>query len=152
MWVGFVVLITFFLMPTIEEAGPEGGKIMAGLAKRGLTAFIPSIAGLTVLTGIILFWLSGRFSAPNATPGGWFISVGALLGLIAAIVGGSVVGRGVNRAIALGAEAATTSDAKARAQILADLGKTRARVAAASKVVAVLLIVTVLLMAVGPHM
>jgi hypothetical protein len=151
-WLGFVTLMSFFLMPAVVEAGPDGGKIMAGMARRGLSRFIASIAGLTVLTGLVLFWLTGRFGAASATIGGRLLGVGALLGLIAAIVGGGVVGRGMDRAMKLAGEAAATSDAKLRAQLLADAGQARDRAAKAAKVVVVLLMLTTVLMAIGPHM
>src|SRR5437763_9946864 len=39
-WLGMAVFASFFVMPAIQEAGPEGGKVMAILMRRGLPKFI----------------------------------------------------------------------------------------------------------------
>ena len=31
LWVGMVAFVTFFLMPALQAAGPEGGKVMAAV-------------------------------------------------------------------------------------------------------------------------
>ena len=55
-WLGSAVFISLMLMPTIESSGPSGGAVMLGLNRKGLVPFFASLAGLTVLTGIYLFW------------------------------------------------------------------------------------------------
>src|ERR671914_24618 len=55
LWVGMVVFTTFFVMPAVQEAGPEGGKVMAGLQRRGIMTLMPILAIGTLISGIWLY-------------------------------------------------------------------------------------------------
>src|ERR687891_465683 len=37
LWVGMVVFTTFFLAPAVQDTGPDGGKVMAALQRRGIS-------------------------------------------------------------------------------------------------------------------
>src|SRR5262245_51264207 len=108
-WLGMVVATTFFLMPAIQEIGPDSGKVMMGLARRKFDAFIASVAGLTVLSGFYLYWhfTAGFDPGISASAGGRVFGLGGVLGLVAAIVGGSVVSRSARKIFALAKQAAT---------------------------------------------
>jgi hypothetical protein len=152
-WLGVAVFASFFVMPAIKDSGPEGGKVMAALAKRGLVAFIPSIAGLTVLSGIYLYWhfTDGFDPAISGSMGGRVFGAGGLLGLIAAIIGGSVVSRSMKKGLAIMGQVATTTDPAARASLLEQAGQLRQRAGTAGRIVAVLLTITIMLMALGHY-
>src|SRR5262245_38882601 len=95
-WFGAVCLITMFLMPAVIQTGPAGGQVMATLVRKGMPAFMASVGGTTVLTGVYLFWrFTGGFDpAVSASRAGMAYSIGALCGVIALILGGSIQSRG----------------------------------------------------------
>jgi ABC-type transport system involved in multi-copper enzyme maturation permease subunit len=151
-WLGMAVSTSFFLMPAIQEAGPEGGKVMLGIARRGLDAFIGSVAGFTILSGFYLYWhfTAGFDPGISASMGGRVFGLGGILGLVAVIVGGSVVSRNARKILALAKQAAT-ADPGTRSQLMQQVEGLRKRVATGGRVVAVLLIVTIVLMTLGHY-
>jgi hypothetical protein len=85
-WAGAVAVLGFFILPSVLDAGPAGGAVMAGVVKRKMpTALL--IAGIVVvLSGVRLYMV--RFSASWMTTGeGIVISLGALLGVAAFAMG-----------------------------------------------------------------
>ena len=104
-WVGAVFLMVGFIFPTVRETGPAGGRFMQELMeRRRLSVFMNSAAGLTMVSGFIMY---GRITA--ATNGAWAgtragmtFGLGALATILAAIIGGAVVGRGAARLANLG--------------------------------------------------
>ena len=44
LWVGFAAFLPFYLVPAVAEAGPEAGKIMGALQRRGLMTVLPALA------------------------------------------------------------------------------------------------------------
>src|SRR5262245_8461707 len=56
LWVGTAVFTTFYLMPALQESGPAAGPVMGALMRRKIHAFIASIGGTTVLTGLYLYY------------------------------------------------------------------------------------------------
>src|SRR2546427_4974468 len=94
LWVGMFAFMTFFLMPAFGEAGPEGAKVMAAMAKRRIPVIMPVIALITLVSG---FWLFQRLSggqagALMATPVGKTFGIGGLAALLAFLVG-MILGR-----------------------------------------------------------
>jgi len=152
-WLGMAVLIAFFVLPAIQEAGPDGGKVMLGMARRGIVAFIPSIAGLSVLSGLWLYWrfTDGFNPTLSGSMGGRVFGLGGLLGLAAAIIGGSVVSRNMKKVLALMNQVATSTDTATRTNLMQQAAKLRQRAATAGRIVAILLIVTIILMAIGHY-
>ena len=63
-WIGSGVFMGIMLMPAIDASGPAGGAVMIGMNRKGLVPFFAALAGITVLTGIYLFW---RFLSMMAT-------------------------------------------------------------------------------------
>src|SRR5690242_10417092 len=55
-WLGMAVVMSWVVMPALRDAGPPGGAVMAAIVKRGFTAIIASVSGLSVLTGLWLYW------------------------------------------------------------------------------------------------
>jgi hypothetical protein len=152
-WLGTVVSTSIFLMPAIQEAGPDAGKVMLAMARRGFDPFLASVAGLTVLSGLYLYWhfTAGFDPAISASMGGRFFGLGGVLGLVAAIVGGSVVSRSSRKIVALMKQAATTADPGARSQVMQQVDGLKKRVTNGARAVVVLLILTIILMALGHY-
>ncbi|HEX7964229.1 MAG TPA: hypothetical protein VF651_00815 [Gammaproteobacteria bacterium] len=103
-WAGAVLLLTFFLFPAMESAGPQGGAVMQKLVKG--TRFPLAMMGsgvLTILSGLALYWfVSGGLSAAwISSSHGVAITVGGIGGILAAIVGGAMSGRASKRLGAL---------------------------------------------------
>ena len=150
-WVGFAVFATFYLAPVVEAAGPEGGKIMAALQRRGLLTVMPLLALATLISG---FWLFARDSATAAGtfgrwPMGMTLGIGGLLALIAFLVGIVVMRPAmtrVGRIMASMGEAGTDQERQSR---LAEAGRLRARSGAAGRLVTGLLVLTAVARAVA---
>ena len=145
-WFGAVLFTTLFLGPAIEEAGPSGGQLMNGMMRRGLHKYMASIGGLTVVIGFYLFWrLTGDpdFAGSHR---GMAISSGALTGIIALILGGSVIGASAKKMSALGAKMSSLPEAE-RAAAMKTMGALRARMALFGKIVSVLLFFSMITMA-----
>ena len=48
LWVGMVTFVTYFLQPALQEAGPEGGKVMAAVQRRSIMTVMPILAVSTL--------------------------------------------------------------------------------------------------------
>jgi mannose/fructose/N-acetylgalactosamine-specific phosphotransferase system component IID len=100
-----------------------------------------------------LYWvLTDGFSAgPSSTMRARVVGTGAVLGLAAAIVGGSIVARNMKKVVALMTQASGVSDGAARSTLMAQAAQIRQKVATGGRLVAILLFVTTILMVVGAH-
>jgi hypothetical protein len=79
-WGGSLLFTGFFLIPSILEAGPGGGAVMAGVMKRGYSKAMSIAAIVSILSGLRLYYL--RFQGGGiATPEGIVLTLGGLLGL-----------------------------------------------------------------------
>jgi hypothetical protein len=80
LWGGGAIAAGFFIIPSVLEAGPAGGAVMAGVMRRRFPILMSVAAGLVVLSGLRLY--SMRFStAFLGTPEGIVLTLGAVLGL-----------------------------------------------------------------------
>jgi uncharacterized membrane protein len=108
-WAGSAFFLAGFLIPTVRETGPEGGRVMSHLVgRRRLPVFIGIAILLTVLSGLIMY---GRTAA--ATHGTWTgtapgiaYGLGGLAAILGAIVGMGVSGAAARRMAAIGQRAA----------------------------------------------
>ncbi len=88
-WFGAVVVFAFFIEPAVRDAGAGGGGVMMGIMKRKYSVIISAGAGLTILTGFILFWMDSTAGGPDwvhSRPAMGY-SVGAVAALAALAVG-----------------------------------------------------------------
>ncbi len=150
-WVGIAVFSAYFLMPAVGDAGPDGMKVAAALERRGFVVFMPVLATLTVLTGIWLYWrYTGGFSAAiSRSHAGRAFGGGGALAILAAILGGAVLSRAAKKASTLAREAAAMPDGPNRAATLASAQRFRLRALAVARIVAVLVLITLVLMSVA---
>lgn len=140
-WVGTMMFNTAFLFPALKDAGPDGAKVAAGLAKRNFMVIMPVVALVTILSGLWLLWrVSGGFqSAFMSTGMGMAISLGATCAIVAFIIGVVVVRPAMVQSMAL-----AQSDPQ-RAQVL------RVRGDVAGRVVTALLVLAATAMAVARY-
>jgi hypothetical protein len=81
-WGGGVLIGGLFFVPSIMEAGPGGGAVMAGVIKRHYTARMTGASIVAIVSGIWLYAL--RFSPAWAlSPEGLVLALGGLLALSA---------------------------------------------------------------------
>ena len=151
-WIGATVFTSFMLMPVIESSGPAGGQLMQSLERKGLTAFFAALGGTTVLTGIYLFWrFTGGFDPEvSKTHAGLAFGIGGLFGLVAVIIGGSVMGRSSRRLLALMDQLPKASDAQ-KGALLQEAAVLRGRMKSFGTIVLACQILALLLMAVGHY-
>jgi uncharacterized membrane protein len=136
-WLGAAFFIAWFLMPAMRDAGPDGGKVMAAVQKRGWVVLMPVIATMTVLTG---FWLYRPYMGAEGNAAK-YLGLGGVIGVIALIIGGGVVSRTVSKAEKLSANPATMSEA----------GALRARAMTWVRIMSVLVIVSAILMTIAMY-
>jgi uncharacterized membrane protein len=153
-WVGAAFLMVGFIFPTVRETGPAGGGFMQEIMqRRRLPVFMNAAAGLTMLSGFIMY---GRMTA--ATNGAWagtrtgmVLGIGGLATVLAAIIGGSVVGRGGQKLAKIGASVQASGGAPSAEQA-AEIGALQTRMGKAMRVVAGLLFVAVTTMATARYL
>lgn len=152
LWVGMFAFVTFFLMPALGEAGPDGAKVQAALARRRIPVVMPVIALITLVSGMWLFQRlsGGDLGALLKTPIGHAFGIGGLAALLAFVIG-IALGRPVMmRSMKLAASLPTASPAE-RPAITAELERLRARGAAMNRVVMGLLLGALAAMAVARY-
>ena len=151
-WVGATVFTSLLLMPAVADAGPAGGQIMISLNRKGITAFFGSMGGLTLLTGIYLYWrFTGGFDPEiSRSRAGMAFGVGGVAGLLATIIGGAVVGRSANKLVGVMERAATAADAQ-KAASMQEAGVLRQRMTTFGTLVLLLQVIALVLMAIGHY-
>ena len=137
-WAGTVFFNAWLLAPALRDVGPDGGKVMGALAKRGMLVILPITGILTILSGIWLYWHAsvGFDAAYMRSRPGMVYGLGMIATIIAFLIGILVVRPTMARL-------ATAEPAEAQ--------KLRARAGSMSVVVALLVAVTVVCMAVGRY-
>ena len=151
-WVGMAVFSTFWLSPAFQEAAPDGAKVMAALQRRGMMTVMPILALGTLLSGIWLYWrASAGFQAEYVTSRmGLTFGLGGTAAILAYGIGMVVMRPWMMRSMALAQTLSSATPAE-REQRMAEIQRLRARGAAASRWVALLLIAAVAAMAVGRY-
>ena len=106
-WAGGAMATGFFVVPAVIEAGPPGGAVMAGVARRRFPLVMVSAATIVVLSGARLYML--RFSFDwMLTPQGLVLTLGAILALGAYVLGVFVQRPLINRVGALAGQIAAS--------------------------------------------
>lgn len=148
-WAGTLMFMALFLFPSIRDAGPEGGKVVAQLTRRRFTEIVPVIALVAILSGLWLYWhaSSGFQSAYMGSAAGMTYGLGGTAAVISLVVGLTVVRPSMKRAAAIMASAGGRPDEAGMAQVQV----LRSRAGMGGQVVALLLLVAVAAMAVGRY-
>jgi uncharacterized membrane protein len=152
-WIGSTVYISVLLTPAVEDAGPAGGQIMMRLDRRGLHTYMAAVAVTTIVSGAYLLWrFTGGFDpGVIATHAGMAFGAGGAAGILAAIVGGAVVGRSGSQVVAIMGEAMRLSDGPAKGALIQRAEVLRQRIKAATRLVVALQATALLLMSVGHY-
>lgn len=151
-WVGAMAFVSAFLIPSLAEAGPDAGKVMAALQRRKFMIVMPVVGVLTMLSGIWLYWrASSGFQVDYMKSGpGHAYAFGALFAIAAFVVGMTYTRPAMMKATELGQAAANASEAD-RPAIMAQVQALRVRGARGGRLVAWLLALAALTMAVGRY-
>lgn len=150
-WFGAVVVMTFFIMPSIGAAGPAGGQVMKQVGDRKYAQWIMAFMGITILSGLGLMWTVAKTFGGNwfATAMGRTISLGAALAIIASTIGVVLARPAMLRMQTLGAEMAGGSGSPEQA---AEMKRLQGRMSASTRIVVALMIVAVTAMAVARYL
>lgn len=142
LWLGAAAILTVFVMPATRRSGPAGGAVHAEAMSRGLGAYMASVAGLTVLSGGWLYWIYFHAvgEAAMRRTGGLLLTLGALCGVAALVIGGAVISR-VTKELATLAGAAPDDATRARIAVLQQRGATASRIALILILAAMLLMI-----------
>ncbi len=151
-WVGAMLFVAAFLVPAIRDTGPDGGKVMAAVAKRGFMHVMPVVAILTILSGIYLYWrVSAGFDYDYLKSGpGHAYAMGGIVAIIAFILGITVTRPAMTKSMAL-AQSVASAAPEEREAIMAKAQALRTRGARVGTVIAWLLGLATLAMAIGRY-
>ena len=153
-WAGTIFFFVSYLEPAVRAAGPDGGKVMMQLfARRYLTA-LPAIAGLAILSGSWLLWITsaGFSSTWMKSPIGRGITIGASSALIAFVIGVAFMRPAAVRVWAIARELPQVQDEGRRAALMAEAGSLRDKARTSARVVAVFLFIAVAAMATARYL
>jgi uncharacterized membrane protein len=146
-WIGAAFFAGWFLMPAIRDTGPDGGKVMMAVQKRGWVAAVPIIATLTVLTG---FWLYRPYMGAEGNAA-MILGYGGVVALIAYICGAGVVSPSMAKANKLAAQAAAMPDGPQKATVWIQVGGLRQRALTFARIVSLLVILSAALMTIAAY-
>lgn len=106
-WMGSTLMMTFFLEPTVDSLGSEGGRFMTKLAS-GRFSPVMAVAGfLTILAGLVMYAsVSGGFNPAVMFSSRLPLTLGALAGIASLVVSALVQRRNAVKLKALGQEIA----------------------------------------------
>ena len=152
-WAGTAMFNAIFLIPAVRALGPAGGPVMQEIAgKRKLPVYFLVAGLLTVLSGFGLYWhdSQGFTNGFMRSAGGMTFGIGAVLALIAVLLGIFVVTPAAIRAGKLGAEIAAGKKPPTPEQA-AEMQRLQAKLGTMAFVAAGLLTLTTIAMAVGRY-
>ena len=146
-WIGAAFFAGWFLMPAIRDTGPDGGKVMMAVQKRGWVAVVPIIATLTVLSG---FWLYRPYMGAEGNAAK-ILGFGGVIALVAYICGAGVVSPAMAKATRLAPQAAAMTDGAAKAAAMAQVAALRQRALTFARIVSILVILSATLMTIAAY-
>lgn len=153
-WAGTIIFVSVLLMPSVRDAGPDGGKVMLALMRRGYMTVVPVAAVLTLVSGLWLYWNNIMLAGP-AWAGSMAARVygaGAVAALVAFAIGMSVIRTNALKLRVSMEAMQNTPEGPARAALMADMAGPRAKMSAAAPWVAGLLAVATVCMAVARYL
>lgn len=154
LWVGMMAFQSFFLFPSLAEAGPDAGKVMQGLTRRRIPLIMTVIALLTLISGtwLLMRLIGGDAAVVMRTPMGRAYGWGGTAAILAFLLGFGVMRPAMMRSMRLAESLATaTATPDERAKRQAEIQRLRARGALMGRVVTILLLIALALMAVARY-
>jgi uncharacterized membrane protein len=148
-WVGGAVLNAVFLIPSVMAVGPAGGQVMREMAQvRRLPVFMNTVMGVTLLSGLWLYWLdsSGFRPAWIASGPGIAFTFGALCAFATWAIGLIFIVPAVKRVGQLGA-AIAAGGGPPRPEQVAEMQALQRRMLRGSRIGATLVVTATIAMA-----
>ncbi|MEX2624963.1 MAG: hypothetical protein WD651_14700 [Acidimicrobiia bacterium] len=143
-WAGGAMLMGWFVAPAARRPGPAAGPFMQNLLRARVADYMFGSAVVTVAAGIWLLFATGGVRSGWR---GWALNLGALAGIIAIIIGGSVQRPTGGKLQRLGAAVMATGTPTP--EQAAELGQLQSRLARAASTTALLVAAAVVGMALG---
>ena len=153
-WVGAGLFNLLFLAPAMSAAGPAVGPMMEVMKRRRMFVVMPTVAALTILSGLRLMMItSGNFN-PNyfRTDAGAAFAFGGACAIVAFTLGLAVAMPAQRRLAAVGPQIGAAPDDATRARLQAEAARLQGRMRAISPVVAWLLVLAAAAMAVARYL
>ncbi len=148
-WLGGAITVAFFLLPTVKATGMIGGQFAGQLmARTRLPTIITAAGGIAILAGIILYggiWAGTGFSGPAM----WY-AIGGLIAIVVAILAGAVVRPAADKLGTLGRTLASQGSPPTAEQN-AEREQLLNRMTSFTQLNAVLLVITIALMAIARY-
>ncbi len=153
-WAGTIFFFAVFLLPSLGDIGPDAGKVMGALQKRRYVDVMPVIAIVTIVSGVLLYYrVSGGFDpAYMRSSLGMGYGAGGATAILALAFGMIVIRPAANRLGEIMQKVPAMPAGAERDALMGEVQKLRQRTAMGSKVVAVLLLLTVILMAITRYL
>ena len=152
-WAGATFMLAGFVAPTIEELGTDGGKFMQSMSSQTkFNQYMAASAGLTVVSGILLYWnSSGGLNTSWITSGtGLVFTIGGIAALIQFVMGIAVVSPASRKLGELGSKAALAGGPPPP-EVLAEMKAAQDKLVSFGRIGAYLLLIAVICMAVAPY-
>lgn len=151
-WVGSHLFNTVYLFPALMASGPAGGAIIGSMQRRHMFVVLPTIALLTILSGIRLMWItSGDFaSAYFDSSRGLTFAISGGAAIIAFLIG-MFVARPIGARIARLQNSMASAPEADRPRMAAEAERLQRRNGVIAPVVLVLLLIAAVGMAIGRY-
>jgi hypothetical protein len=153
LWVGMAAFTTYYLQPALQEVGPEGGKVMAAIQRRGVMTVMPILAVATLLSGLWLYLRAagGQHAAFAQSGPGMAFAIGGLAAIAGWLTGMFVMRPAMMKAVALAQSLGPSASSEDRQRIGAEAARLRSRSAIAGKAMTHLLFLAIAAMAVARY-
>lgn len=147
-WGGAMAMMAWFVIPSVRASGPAGGRVMGEvIGTRRLPVWLGTAAGLTILSGAVMYWRLARGGPGWAhSHMGITIGIGAAAALVAYAIGIGVSVPTSKKIAALGARMQSAGGPPDPA-MAAEMQALQQRVHTASRIIAMLVFTAVLAMA-----
>jgi hypothetical protein len=151
-WVGMAIFAAIFLTPALQEAGPDGAKVVAGLQRRGMLTVLPLLAIGTLASGLWLYWITSGGFDPGymGSRMGIAFGTGGAFAIAGFALGITIMRPAMMRANRMAQELASVPPPE-REPRAAEIHRLRARAAAVGLLVNVLLVLALAAMAVARY-
>ena len=153
LWVGMATFTTYFLQPALQEVGPDGGKVIAALQRRGVMTVTPILAVATLLSGLWLYLRAagGQHAAFARSGPGIAFGIGGLAAIAAWVTGMFVMRPAMMKSAALAQSLGALASGEEHQRLGAETARLRARAAVAGKAMTHLLFLALAAMAVARY-
>ena len=152
-WVGAGLLNFLYIAPALTAVGPAAaGPVMQTLRRRRLFVVLPTVAVLTLLSGLRLMMIqSGGFDAAYFRTGfGATLSAGGAAAIVAFLVGIAFAMPAQRRMAAIGPQLAG-ADETTRAALRSEMARLQSRLRVVGPLVTVLLVLAAVAMALARY-